>query len=95
MVLSNAPRRVRQAASLTSKGCHFGSMPGIAPSVGRSSAIALAYKQAGMTCDCLGKIKYQTCGQQYQYLKDKNLIFNCKLTGGTGRQPWTKNCAST
>jgi len=94
MVLSNAPKRVRQVASLTSSGCHFGSMPGIAPSIGRSSAIALAYKQAGMNCDCLGKIRFQSCAQQYQYLKDKNLIFNCKLTGGTGRQVWSKNCAS-
>jgi hypothetical protein len=93
MVLSG-PKRVSRRASLTNSGCHFGSMPGTAPSIGRSSAIAIAYKQEGMTCDCLGKIKFLGCAEQYKYLKDKNLIFNCKLTGGTGRQLWTKKCSS-
>jgi hypothetical protein len=93
MVLSG-PKRVSRRASLTNSGCHFGSMPGIAPSVGRTSSISLAYKQGGMKCDCLGKIKFGSCAAQYAYLKEKNLLFNCKLTGGTGRQLWTKNCSS-
>lgn len=90
----SGPKKVSMSASLSNRGCHFGSMPGIAPSVGRSTGVSIAYKQGGLTCDCLGKIRFQSCAQQRQYLKDKNLIFNCKLTGGTGRQPWTKNCAN-
>jgi hypothetical protein len=87
-------KTVAMKASLTSKGCHFGSMPGIAPQVGRGSWTSVAYKQSGINCDCLAKIRFDSCANQYQYLKDKNLIFNCKLTGGVGRQPFTKNCAT-
>jgi hypothetical protein len=88
----SGPKRVRMSASMTNKGCHFGSMPGIAPSIGRGTATSIAYKSRGLSCDCLGKIKFQSCAEQYQYLVDKNLIFNCKLTGGTGRQVYSKNC---
>ena len=91
MVLSG-PKKVSRISSLTSSGCHFGSMPGSAPKVGRGSWTSIAYSQSGMTCDCLSKIRSEPCAVQYQYLKDKNLIFNCKLTGGIGRQPFTKNC---
>ena len=93
MVLSNAPKRVRQVASLTSSGCHFGSMAGSPPKIARGSWSSLTYRQKGMTCDCLAKIRFDTCAQQYAYLKENNLIFNCKLTGGVGRQMFTKNCA--
>ena len=92
MVLSGS-KKVSRVSSLTSKGCHFGSMPGSAPKIGRGSWSSNIYRQNGMTCDCLGKIRFQTCAQQYAYLKEKNLIFNCKLTGGVGRQLFTKNCA--
>ena len=92
MVLSG-PKRVSRAASLTNSGCHFGSMPGSAPKIGRGTWSSIAYRQNGMTCDCLGIIRDKSCAQQYAYLKEKNLIFNCKLTGGIGRQPFTKNCA--
>ena len=87
-------KRVAMRASNTNKGCHFGSMPGIAPQVGRGSWTSVAYKNSGINCDCLGKIRFDTCAAQYQYLKDNNLIFNCKLTGGVGRQPFNKNCAA-
>jgi hypothetical protein len=93
MVLSGS-KKVSGIRSLTSKGCHFGSMPGSAPKVGRGSATSIAYRQGGLSCDCLSKIRFDTCAAQYQYLKDKNLIFNCKLTGGVGRQPFNKNCAA-
>lgn len=93
MVLSGS-KRVSGIRSLTSKGCHFGSMPGSAPKVGRGTWTSVAYRQGGMTCDCLSKIRFESCAQQYQYLKDNNLIFNCKLTGGVGRQPFNKNCAA-
>ena len=92
MVLSG-PKRVSRVASLTNSGCHFGSMPGSAPKIGRGTGSSIAYRQNGMACDCLGSIRFKTCAEQYTYLKDKNLIFNCKLTGGVGRQPFTKNCA--
>jgi hypothetical protein len=92
MVLSGS-KRVSGIRSLTSKGCHFGSMPGSAPKIGRGSWTSTAYRQNGMTCDCLAKIRFATCAEQYAYLKEKNLIFNCKLTGGVGRQPFVKNCA--
>jgi hypothetical protein len=86
-------KRVAMRASNTNKGCHFGSMPGSAPKIGRGSWTSTAYRQNGMTCECLAKIRFATCAEQYAYLKEKNLIFNCKLTGGVGRQPFTKNCA--
>jgi hypothetical protein len=89
----SGPKKVSMSASITSRGCQFGSMPGTAPSVGRSSGVSIAYQKGGLGCDCLGKIRFQSCAQQLKYLKDNNLIFNCKLTGGIGRQPWTKNCA--
>lgn len=85
-------KTVAMRASMTNKGCHFGSMAGSASKVGNSSSTTIAYRQGGMTCDCLAKIRFDTCEAQYQYLKDNNLIFNCKLTGGIGRQPFTKNC---
>ena len=91
MVLSG-PKRVSRIRSLTSSGCHFGSMAGSPPKVGNGTWSSLTYRQNGMTCDCLGKIRFDTCEAQYKYLKDNNLIFNCKLTGGVGRQPFTKNC---
>ena len=93
MVLSGS-KKVSGIRSLTSKGCHFGSMPGSPPKVGLGSGTSIAYRQGGLSCDCLAKIRFATCAQQYQYLKDNNLIFNCKLTGGIGRQPFTKNCAA-
>ena len=93
MVLSGS-KKVSGIRSLTSKGCHFGSMPGTPSKVGVSSGTSIAYRQGGVSCDCLGKIRFGTCAEQYQYLKDKNLLFNCKLTGGIGRQPFTKNCAA-
>ena len=93
MVLSGS-KKVSGIRSLTSKGCHFGSMPGSPPKIGNGSWSSLTYRQNGMTCDCLGKIRFATCAEQYAYLKEKNLIFNCKLTGGVGRQPFTKNCAA-
>ena len=92
MVLSG-PKRVSRKASLVNSGCHFGSMPGSAPKIGRGSWSSVIYQQNGMTCDCLRKISFGTCAEQYAYLKEKNLIFNCKLTGGVGRQLFTKNCA--
>lgn len=85
-------KRVAMRASNTNKSCHFGSMPGSAPKVGRGSWTSVAYRQGGVTCDCLANIRFSTCAQQFQYLKDNNLIFNCKLTGGVGRQVFTKNC---
>lgn len=86
-------KMVAMKASTTNKGCHFGSMPGSAPKIGRGSWTSTAYRQNGLTCDCLGKIRFDTCAAQLQFLKDNNLIFNCKLTGGVGRQVFTKNCA--
>lgn len=91
MVLSG-PKKISSIRSLVNKGCHFGSMPGSAPKIGRSTWTSVAYRQNGMTCECLAKIRFDSCQKQYQYLKDKNLIFNCKLTGGVGRQVFTKNC---
>ena len=85
-------KTVAMKASLTSKGCHFGSMSGTGNQVGRGSWTSIAYKNSGINCDCLGKIRFDSCAAQYQYLKDKNLIFNCKLTGGIGRQDFSKNC---
>lgn len=87
-------KTVAMRASMTNKGCHFGSMPGTPSKVGVSSSTSIAYRQGGVSCDCLAKIRFSTCAEQYQYLKDKNLLFNCKLTGGIGRQPFTKNCAA-
>ena len=92
MVLSGS-KKVSSIRSLVNKGCHFGSMPGSAPKIGRGSWTSVAYRPRGMTGDCLAKIRFQTCAEQYAYLKEKNLIFNCKLTGGVGRQPFVKNCA--
>ena len=86
-------KTVAMRASMTNKGCHFGSMAGSPPKIGNGSWSSLTYRQNGMTCDCLAKIRFATCAEQYKYLKDKNLIFNCKLTGGVGRQPFNKNCA--
>ena len=84
--------KVSSKGSITNKGCHFGSMSGSPPKIGRGSWTSVAYRQNGMTCDCLAKIRFATCAEQYHNLKDNNLIFNCKLTGGIGRQPFTKNC---
>jgi hypothetical protein len=86
-------KRVAMKDSMTNSGCHFGSMAGSPPNVGRGSWSSITYRQNGMTCDCLRKVRFATCAQQYAYLKERNLIFNCKLTGGVGRQPFTKNCA--
>ena len=83
---------VAMRASTTNKGCHFGSMAGSPPKIARGTWSSIAYRQNGMTCDCLAKIRFATCEEQLKYLKENNLIFNCKLTGGVGRQPFTKNC---
>jgi hypothetical protein len=93
MVLSNAPARVRRVASSTSKTSVFGSMPGSAPSVGRGTNTSVAYNRSGLNCanKCLPT---GTPAEQYSYLLSRGLIFNSKLTGGTGRQVYSNRCCA-
>lgn len=81
MVLSG-PRRVSAIRSLTNKGCIFGSMAGMPPTIGVPASIVGVYQRETSYCNyCIPT----GCKEGLAYLKAKGLITYNKGSGGVGR----------
>ena len=81
MVLSG-PKRVSAINSLTNKGCIFGSMAGMPPTIGVPASIVGVYQRETSYCNyCIPT----GCKEGLAYLKAKGLITYNKGSGGVGR----------
>ena len=75
-------KRARSSESLTNKGCIFGSMAGMPPTIGVPSSIVGVYQKETSYCNyCIPA----GCKDGFAYLKDKGLITYNKGSGGIGR----------
>ena len=75
-------KRARSSESLTNKGCIFGSMAGMPPTIGVPSSIIGVYQRETSYCNyCIPN----GCKDGFAYLKAKGLITYNKGTGGVGR----------
>ena len=75
-------KRARSSESLTNKGCIFGSMAGMPPTIGVPSSIVGVYQRETSYCNyCIPN----GCKDGFAYLKAKGLITYNKGTGGVGR----------
>jgi hypothetical protein len=84
MVLSG-PKRVSAISSLTNKGCIFGSMAGMPPTIGVPSSIVGVYQKETSYCNfCLPP----GCKDGFAYLKAKGLLSGNKGAGGVGRMQY-------
>ena len=83
MVLSNGPRRVSAISSLTNRGTIFGSMAGLAPTVGLNPNLLNTYRLN--TNYCQNKCIPVGCKDGFEYMKQRGLIACNKGAGGIGR----------
>jgi hypothetical protein len=75
-------KRARSSESLTNKGCIFGSMAGMPPTIGVPSSIVGVYQRETSYCNyCIPN----GCKDGFAYLKAKGLITYNKGSGGVGR----------
>jgi hypothetical protein len=75
-------KRARSSESLTNKGCIFGSMAGMPPTIGVPSSIVGVYQKETSYCNyCIPT----GCKDGFAYLKAKGLITYNKGSGGIGR----------
>jgi hypothetical protein len=75
-------KRARSSESLTNKGCIFGSMAGMPPTIGVPSSIIGVYQRETSYCNyCIPN----GCKDGFAYLKAKGLITYNKGSGGVGR----------
>jgi hypothetical protein len=82
MVLSG-PKRVSAISSLTNKGCIFGSMAGLAPTIGLNPNLMNVYR--ANTNYCKHKCLPIGCVDGFNYMKQRGLIACNKSAGGIGR----------
>ena len=83
MVGSGLVGRTLRVDSLTNKGCIFGSMAGLAPTVGLNPNLMNVYRSD--TTYCTHKCIPPGCKEGFAYMKKTGLIFSNKSTGGIGR----------
>ena len=83
MVGSGLVGRTLRVDSLTNKGCIFGSMAGLAPTVGLNPNLLNTYRLN--TNYCQWKCLPTGCKEGFAYMKKNGLIFSNKATGGIGR----------
>lgn len=75
-------KRVRSSESLTNKGCIFGSMAGMPPTIGVPSSLVKVYQRETSYCNyCIPT----GCKEGLAYLKAKGLLTYNKGSGGIGR----------
>jgi hypothetical protein len=79
--------RVLRVDSLTNNGCIFGSMAGLAPTVGLNPNLLNVYRKD--TNYCQWKCLPTGCKDGFAYMKKHGLIFSNKATGGIGRSQWS------
>ena len=79
-------KRARSSESLTNKGCIFGSMAGMPPTIGVPSSIVGVYQRETSYCNfCIPP----GCKDGFAYLKAKGLITYNKGAGGVGRMQYS------
>jgi hypothetical protein len=77
-------KRVRLTASaMPNKGCIFGSMAGLAPTVGLNPNLLNVYRKD--TNYCQHKCLPFGCKDGFEYMKQRGLIACNKSAGGVGR----------
>ena len=86
MVLSG-PRRISAISSLTNRGSIFGSMAGLAPTVGLNPNLMNVYR--ANTNYCQNKCIPTGCKDGFEYMKQRGLIACNKGAGGIGRSQWS------
>ena len=75
-------KKARSSESLTNKGCIFGSMAGMPPTIGVPASIVGVYQKETSYCNyCLPP----GCKDGFAYLKAKGLLNGNKGAGGVGR----------
>ena len=75
-------KKARSSESLTNKGCIFGSMAGMPPTIGVPASIVVVYQKDTSYCNfCLPP----GCKDGFAYLKAKGLLNGNKGAGGVGR----------
>ena len=79
--------RTLRVDSLTNKGCIFGSMAGLAPTVGLNPNLMTVYRKD--TNYCQHKCIPVGCKAGFAYMLAHGMIFNNKATGGIGRTAWS------
>ena len=82
MVLSG-PRRVSAISSLTNRGCIFGSMGGLPPTIGVLAINGAVYRR--QTSYCNDQCIPTGCKEGFAYLRNNGLITYNKGSGGIGR----------
>jgi hypothetical protein len=81
-------KRVRLTASaMPNKGCIFGSMAGLAPTVGLNPNLLNVYRKD--TNYCQQKCLPFGCVDGWNYMKQNGLIACNKSAGGVGRAHWS------
>jgi hypothetical protein len=71
--------------SMTNKGCIFGSMAGMPPTIGVPASIVSVYQKETSYCNyCLPP----GCKDGFAYLKEKGLLNGNKGAGGIGRMQY-------
>ena len=78
--------RVLRVDSLTNNGCIFGSMAGLAPSIGINPNLMNVYRSD--TTYCTNKCIPTGCKEGFAYMKKHGLIFSNKTTGGIGKMSY-------
>lgn len=79
-------KRTRSNESLTNKGCIFGSMGGLPPTIAVPSSIVRPYQRQTSYCNfCIPT----GCKEGFAYLKAKGLITYNKGAGGVGRMQYS------
>ena len=87
MVGSGLVGRTLRVDSLTNKGCIFGSMAGLAPTVGLNPNLMTVYRKD--TNYCQHKCIPVGCKAGFAYMLAHGMIFNNKGTGGIGRMAYS------
>ena len=87
MVGSGLVGRTLRVDSLSNRGCIFGSMAGLAPTVGLNPNLLNTYRLN--TNYCQWKCLPVNCKDAFAYMKKNGLIFSNKATGGIGRTAWS------
>lgn len=80
-------KRARSSESLTNRGCIFGSMAGLAPTVGLNPNLLNTYRLN--TNYCQHKCLPVGCVDGFNYMKARGLIACNKGAGGIGRSHWS------
>lgn len=87
MGITGGKRARLTASAMPNKGCIFGSMAGLAPTVGLNPNLQNTYRLN--TNYCQWKCLPVNCKDAFAYMKKNGLIFSNKATGGVGRSAWS------